>query len=385
MKRLDAVIFFGVFFTVYGLVNYYIFIRGWQALPRGAQLRGIYALLFFLLALSFFGGRFAEASWPSAPSRVLVWIGSFWFGAMLYFFLAVLLLDAFRFAGRLVPFSPAWVASNCENAGPWTLLVVAIVVVLVLAAGHINSLTIRVKNLSMDIPKPVNGTKRLVVVAASDIHLGTIMGRKSFEKIVERINALDADLVLLPGDIVDEDLGPVVRQNLGEKLREIRSRYGVVAITGNHEYIGGVEEACDYLSDHGVTVLRDDVMQLPGGIFLVGREDRSIRQFAQKERKALPELMAKVDRRRPVILLDHQPFHLEEAAGNGVDVQLSGHTHHGQLWPLNYITRALYAISWGYLRVGETHVYVSSGVGTWGPPARIGNHPEILHLTLNFE
>ena len=93
MKRIDSVLFFGVFFTVYGLVNYYIFIRGWQALPRGTSLRGIYVPLFFLLALSFFGGRLAEASWPSAPSRALVWIGSFWFGAMLYFFLAVLLFD----------------------------------------------------------------------------------------------------------------------------------------------------------------------------------------------------------------------------------------------------------------------------------------------------
>jgi predicted MPP superfamily phosphohydrolase len=199
---------------------------------------------------------------------------------------------------------------------------------------------------------------------------------------VETINSLEPDLVLFPGDIVDEDLGPVIRENLGESLRSVRARYGVFAITGNHEYIGGAEEACRYLQDHGISMLRDSTAALPNGVQLVGRQDRSSHQFGGQERKPLESLMASIDRARPIVLLDHQPFHLDEAVEAGVDLQLSGHTHHGQLWPLNHVTKAIYELSWGYLKRGSTHIYVSSGVGTWGPPVRLGNRPEILLITL---
>lgn len=220
---------------------------------------------------------------------------------------------------------------------------------------------------------------------ASDIHLGTLVGRKRLEKIAEAITETRPDLVLFPGDIVDEDLAPVIKENLGETLRSITAPMGVFGITGNHEYIGGVDDAVAYLEQHGIRMLRDTCVDLGGGITLCGREDRSSMQFAGKRRKALPELLKDVDRARPVILMDHQPFDLDSVAHAGVDVQVSGHTHHGQLWPLNYITALVYEQSWGYLQKRNTHFYVSSGVGSWGPPVRLGNRPEIIVLTLHFD
>ena len=175
-----------------------------------------------------------------------------------------------------------------------------------------------------------------------------------------------------------------IKQNLGETLRTIKAKYGVFAVTGNHEYIGGVEEAYKYLMDHGIRVLRDEVVTIDGGITLVGREDRSIGSFSGKKRKSLRELMANVDKRFPVILMDHQPIGLNEAVEAGADLQLSGHTHHGQIWPFGYITEAIYEVSWGYKKKGETQFYVSSGVGTWGPPVRLGNTPEIINLRSTF-
>ncbi|HET7152240.1 MAG TPA: metallophosphoesterase, partial [Candidatus Kapabacteria bacterium] len=112
--------------------------------------------------------------------------------------------------------------------------------------------------------------------------------------------------------------------------------------------------------------------------------DLSIKGFAGKQRKPLEELMRSVDKQRPVILMDHQPFRLEEAVQNGVDLQLSGHTHHGQLWPFNFITKRMYEVSWGYKKKENTHFYVSCGAGTWGPPIRTGNTPEIMHIRLSF-
>jgi len=219
----------------------------------------------------------------------------------------------------------------------------------------------------------------------TDVHLGTIICNSHFMRIVKIINSLNPDIVLFAGDLVDEDIEPVIRQNLGETLRQIKSKYGIYGITGNHEYIGGVEPACKYLIEHGVIMLRDSVAKVANAFTLVGREDVSIRQFNGKKRKQLSELMNGVDTTLPVILMDHQPLRLDDVVDHGVDLQLSGHTHHGQLWPFNYISQAVYELSWGYMKKGSTHFYVSCGVGTWGPPMRTGNRPEVVHVKLKFE
>jgi len=201
---------------------------------------------------------------------------------------------------------------------------------------------------------------------------------------VDMVHVIRPDIVLLCGDIVDEDLGPVIENNLGEMLRSIRSRYGTYAVTGNHEYIGGVDAACRYLSDHGVKLLRDEAVLIDGSFYLVGREDRSIRQFTGMTRRPLWSIMKGVDRSLPVIMMDHQPLRLSSAVENGVDLQVSGHTHHGQLWPANIVTGLIYEVSRGFKKIGGTSFYVSCGFGTWGPPARLGNRPEVVHIYVRF-
>ena len=384
MRIMSFIIFFSIFFTVYGLINFYIFIRGWNAIPEGSPVRTAYLIIFLFLALAFIGGRFLERAWLSPLSEALTWIGSFWLAAMVYFFLAVAFIDILKGINAVVPFFPSAVVEHRETVGRWLMAGVVVAVSFVIALGHLNASVPRVRTLPLSIAKPLAGTHSLTVVSASDIHLGTIIGKERFDHIVERINSLNPDIVLIPGDLVDEDLAPVIRENLGETLREIRARYGVYAITGNHEYIGGADRACQYMADHGVTVLRDSVVRVGPGITIVGREDRSIGQFSGRRRKALDELMARVDSSGPVILLDHQPFGLNEGVTYGVDLQISGHTHHGQLWPLNYVTNAIYEVSRGYVKRGNTHIYVSSGVGTWGPPVRLGSTPEIMEFRLTF-
>jgi len=379
------ILFFAVFFSVYGLVNYYIFIRGWEAIPPGSPLRIWYLVLFLFLALAFIAGRFLERVWYSFVSETLVWVGSFWLAAMLYFFLAVCALDLIRVVNHFFPFLGALFTADYALLKLRTAWTVLAVVALVIFAGRLNALSVRVRTIELSIAKKPLGVDSLSVVSASDIHLGSIIGRSRLRKIVDQVNALKPDLILLPGDIVDEDLGPVIRENLGEMLRSLKARLGVYAVTGNHEYIGGAEEAVAYLRDHGITVLRDSVAKIDSGLYVIGREDRSSTQFGGKKRKALAEIMSQVDRSCVLLLMDHQPFHLEEGEKEGIDVQLSGHTHHGQLWPLNYITEAVYELSWGYVRKGSTHVVVSSGVGTWGPPVRTGNRPEIVLLKLRFQ
>jgi len=203
--------------------------------------------------------------------------------------------------------------------------------------------------------------------------------------MVNRINALKPDIILFAGDLVDEDLAPVIRHDLGKSLTRLSAPLGVYAITGNHEYIGGADKAVRYLEEHGINVLRDSVVLIGNSFYLAGREDRDKNRFSNKARKNLAELLTGVDMAKPVIMMDHQPFRLDDVAAAGVDLQLSGHTHHGQLWPFNYITKAIFELSWGYKQKDKSHFYVSSGYGGWGPPVRTGNRPELVSIRMKFE
>jgi len=192
--------------------------------------------------------------------------------------------------------------------------------------------------------------------------------------------------VLLCGDLVDGDVASAIRKNLGRQIQKIKTPMGVYAIPGNHEYIGGIQKTLPYLESININILRDKTLVLPNGVQLVGRDDRDNRRMGEENgRKSLKELMTGLDKTFPVIVMNHQPFNLDEAVTEGADLHLSGHTHHGQLWPFNYITKAVYELSWGYLKKGETNFYVSSGFGSWGPPVRLGNTPEVVVFNLKFD
>jgi predicted MPP superfamily phosphohydrolase len=376
--------FFAIVLTLYFLLNTYIYIRGLQAFPHGSASRVWYIVIFWFLAVSYIVARVLERFAWSRWTDALVWIGSCWLGVMIYFVLILLCLDLLRGLHVLIPFFPHWITQY--PAVTRKVLAAAITGFVCLAATWMwwNAAHPRIQTLDLTIPKH-SSLKSLNIVMASDLHMGTIISNGRLTRIVDSINALHPDLVLFVGDLVDEDIQPVIRENLGETLKQLRSTYGVYAVTGNHEYIGGVEAACRYLTAHGITMLRDQSITIADAIVLIGREDVSANRMNEKQRKSLSELLAGVDTTLPLLLMDHQPFHLVDAQEHGIDLQLSGHTHHGQLWPFNYLTEAIYEKSWGYLQKGKTQYYVSCGVGTWGPPMRSGNRPEIVAFHLQFK
>jgi len=377
--------FFLMFIFVFGFINFYVFLRGLQALPPGSGFRPVYVILYWFIALSFIGSRVIEYFLPSGFTTIPTWIGSFWTAALLYLFLGVLVLDALRVVNHFLPFFPGVVTQNYARVKLVTAGAILGAVALILLCGFINARIPRVRELELSVNKQAGGLKNLNIVMASDIHLGTIIGRSRLAPIVDKINALSPDIVLLPGDIVDGRIEMVAQENMGEELKRIQARYGVFAATGNHEYIGGGEAVIRYLAEHNITMLRDQSVKIEDSFFVIGREDRSANRRLGQARKDLKVLADEVDGRFPVIMMDHQPYDLHEATENGVDLQLSGHTHYGQLWPLNYIVEAIYELAWGYKRIGDTHYYVSNGVGTWGPPVRLGNRPEIVSIRLNFQ
>ncbi len=385
MKGTNFIIFFSVFLLLYGLVNFYIYLRGSQALPKNAMLHRAYTVFFLAVSLSYVFGRVLEKFYLGALSKTTIWAGSFWLACMLYLFLALLAVDLFRLLGYLIPYLPSRESAAYVRLKTLTGAGVLAAVVILVGAGYVNAARPRVSHLRVDVSKRVPGLSTLNIVLVTDIHMGTVIRNSRLDNLVRMVNALGPDVILLAGDIVDEDLAPVIAQNSGAILCRFRSRYGVYAVTGNHEYIGGVEPAVAYLTRHGIRFLRDEHLLVDGKFYLVGREDRQSRLFLDRERKPLEEILGGVDKTRPVILLDHQPVRLNDAAVNGVDLQLSGHTHQGQLWPVSLLVSKIYRISHGYGRILDTHFYVSSGFGTWGPPVRVGNRPEIVQIQVHFK
>jgi len=384
MKSGSFIIFFTIVLAVYGLVNTYIFLRGLQAIPAGSTYRIWFILGFWFLVSTFILGRVLDRAGTTGLSTVLTWIGSFWLGAMLYFLLIVVFVDLARLLNHFFHLFPSLFYTDWQQTKLIALYSSVILVLVLIIAGHINTLYPKIRKLDLDIAKTVKGSKDLHMVMASDIHLGAIIGKNRAASLVNKINSLNPDIIILDGDIVDEDLAPVIRQNLGESLKALKAKFGVWAITGNHEYIGGVIPAVEYLIAHNIKFIRDSSVLIDNRFWLVGREDRDRTRFTGQPRKSLEEVMKDVDRSYPVILLDHQPFNLSNAVAQGADLQLSGHTHHGQLFPANLITDAIYELSYGYKKIGNTHFYVSSGFGTWGPPVRIGTSAEIVDIYLHF-
>jgi predicted MPP superfamily phosphohydrolase len=376
--------FFILVFGVHLLVNFYIGYRGYQALELYPHWRIWFVLFMILMVLAYPLGRILEKIWYHPIPITLHWIGAFWFAVMLYSTLLLLVIDIARIVNSFVPYFQ-YFNFDVLMLKWYSMIAVAGIVVVVVLAGHINAWHAKAVTLDLSVDKPAGDMKSVSIVAVSDIHLGTIIGPRKTEKLVNSINALKPDLVLLAGDVVDEDVGPVIKQNLGENLQKIIAPLGVYAVTGNHEYIGGVGPSVRYLEQNGIKMLRDSSVLIGNAFYVVGREDRFKNSRSDEKRLSLNELLSGIDMSRPVIMLDHQPYNLDAVADAGVDVQLSGHTHDGQLWPFGYITQKLFEVSHGYKLKGKTHFYVSSGFGTWGPPVRVGNRPEIVLIHLHFK
>lgn len=372
------IIFFAIVLLITVGVNFYIYRHTNSLFKLGANYETAIRLLFWIIALSYPLGRLLERVIPSAASEAVAKIGSFWLAAMLYLTLMFLLFDLLKMLHGLTGY-PSFLSVKTDlgflRKVTFGIYATAAVVII---AGYFNALYPRVSKINFDIDKSLKGKTSLRIGAASDIHLGTIISNGRLNRFVKMMNEQKPDIILLAGDIFDEDLGPVIKKNMGEQLRQLKAPLGVYAVTGNHEYIGGANEAINYLEEHGISVLRDSAITLNGILNIVGRDDRNSNMMGGNMRKSLETIVEGIDKELFTIMLDHQPYNLNEAVENGIDLQISGHTHHGQMFPLNLITKSIFEVSRGYKQIDKTHVYVSTGFGTWGPPVRVGNRPEII-------
>lgn len=375
------IIFFSVVLVIYSLANIYIFHKGYNAIPLLRNHRILYAVIFFLLAFAFVAAKFIESRHSSIMTDALNIVGGFWMAFLLYGFLFLFLSDILLLLLRIPGFITG---QDIFVFRKWSFIITVIAAFGLISGGFINALIPAVKKYDIKINKPAGEIKTLRIAAVSDIHLGSIIRKRSIRKLSGLLAEIKPDVVFLLGDIVDGEIGPVIRGDLLKYFKCPECTDGLFAITGNHEFIGGASRTIPYIESKGIRILKDEIVTLDGGIQLVGRIDKDSRMFYGKERTSLEKLMEQVDTTRPVILLDHQPFRLNESEKFGIDLQLSGHTHNGQMWPLNYITRMIYEVSYGYLKKGNTQIIVSSGFGIWGPRIRSGSRSEVLLINVSF-
>jgi hypothetical protein len=347
--------------------------------------RQLATITLILLALSIPASMMA---WRTLPRNVAIpvsWVGYVWMGSM--FLLLVLL-----WGGELARWSWVKYASMTSvNGGRRELLAQILagsvgVFGLALSGWGVWSAIrpVEVKRVQVRLKKLPGALNGLRLVQLSDMHIGLTIGRDFVEDVVRKVNALEPDIVAITGDLIDgsvEDLGAAVAP-----LGEIHARLGTYFVTGNHEYYSGADSWLAFLRTLGIRVLRNEHVELSKDgetIHLAGVDDWTAHQFGNGHGSDMAGALAGRDASKPVILLAHQPIQFDEARAHGVDLQISGHTHGGQIFPFGLLTRLAQPFLSGLHQRGDSQIYVSSGTGYWGPPMRIAAPAEITLIQLD--
>ncbi|NDW12436.1 metallophosphoesterase [Bacteroides sp. 214] len=353
-------------------INFYVIYRLVYMLPAILAARGTVLVVGILAFLSFFLSFLMRDILPVGIASCLYKIGTSWIVIALYFALIFLLFDIIRITG-LLPIGKILHKSWIGFGG------VVGFVTLVMIFGYFNYQKKDRVELNISTAKGVATGAPLKIVAISDLHLGYSIGVDELKGWIDLINKENPDVVLIAGDLIDNAVQPLEEGGFANVLKTIKAKYGVYMALGNHEYISGVKESEEFLQKTGIKVLRDEAKLINNQFYIVGRDDR-----AYFGRKKIWDLTDPLDKTKPIIVIDHQPFELEEVEQFNVDLQVSGHTHDGQVWPISLITKAIYEKSHGYLQKGNSHIYVTSGIGLWGGKYRIGTNSEYAVINMNF-
>lgn len=368
--------FHAIIILVYIIPNIYVFVRICQLfINKGYRL--YYTLVYLLLAFVFPVSNLFSDSDNVLVVRILQPLANYILPFYLYLFLFILVLDILLLFNRgfKIVSSEKFKTTRFKFSGLVSILALSVLVVI---AGIVNFNTIRISEYKIDIPARSSPIRHLKIAFVADFHLNNGTSKKFVERFVRKIELINPDLMIFGGDIVEGDREDGNLVQFEKLLAGIKARYGVYAVLGNHEHYAGQDKG-SFFDKSGMTVLSDTIVK-PDNLFnLAGRNDSHIRI-----RKHLDGLLKSATDTLPVILIDHRPTEIDLVSRTSVDVQLSGHTHNGQLFPVNLITKKVYVLSWGYKKIGNTHFFVTSGIRLWGPPVRTTGKSEIMVIDILF-
>jgi len=372
---MSMVLFLGAFLLVMGGIHAFLYrglVVGLGITSPGA----LWALraLAVLLVVSYPLARWLDGFAPALVVRAAHMVADTWFGLMFQLFWIGLVVWLVGRLLRLVGYGPV--------PGGWGVALVAVLAVGLCVVAYFGA---RADARVREIEVPVKGFSEplgaLRIAVFADLHAGSLVDETEVTKRVEEVRRLGADLVLIPGDLVDEP--PARLAWLVPALARLRAPLGVFACTGNHEYYAGVEASVALLERAGIRMLMNAAVDLPHGLRIAGIEDRAARLFG----RTVPppaDVLGPEAATCPTIFLNHTPLAsvTEAAVAAGADLVLSGHTHGGQIWPFSLLTDLVYRYDRGLFHVGDGLHYTTCGLGWWGPPMRLGTVPEILLVRL---
>lgn len=376
-------LFLLTFFLLYGGMHFYAYLKAKAALSLGT-LTSICLILFMVtMVLAPVLVRVSEKQGLELFARLMSYIGYIWMGLLFLFTSVSLVIDLYHlliYGGSLI------VRKDLISLTPssrFSFFIPFILSILIATYGYFEAKNIRTERITVRTSKIPEKVGRLKIVQISDVHIGLIVREERLKRILKGVSAEGPDILVSTGDLVDGQINSLT--GLSELLKEIKPRYGKFAITGNHEFYAGLNQALDFTERSGFTVLRGEKLTLGGLINIAGVDDPAGRPYGLFRDVGERELLSGLPREKFTLLLKHRPL-LDKNAQGLFDLQLSGHTHKGQIFPFSLITRLYYPADSGSLDLlNKSSLYVSRGAGTWGPPIRFLSPPEVTVIEIIHE
>lgn len=378
MTLTSFLLFIVVMIALYGGANYYLYRRVVQAARLTGSNSRILKGTLVLLALAYPLSRALGGG--SFFGTICLWVGSIWVVALVYGVMFTILFDLIRLGDQLTGWMPKWVIADNVQSGRLALGLAAITIVFLILSGYIRGSYPVVTDVQIAVESFPVDREEYNIAVFSDIHLSRLNRERMLDTVVRTANEIGADACFIVGDIISEN--PETMEWVIEPLAKLDFSDGVYAVPGNHEFYRGIGRISRLLERAGICFLRDSLVVVEGAFNLIGLDDLTGLTQLRLPVSPIEPLTKGIDPTLPTILLHHTPERMLEAQMAGVDLMLSGHTHGGQIWPANYLMRLKFGVKQGLSKFGEMHLYLTNGVGTFGPPLRIGAKPEILHITL---
>ena len=386
-----------ILLCTYTILNFFWLTKELQ-LQHRKQLNIAAVILICLLASTLFLGKFLP---DGSIQRQILKFSNYWLGFFIYllFFMAIadliLLIKTIILKRQNQP--SRFTSKKYPRAAAGLVLILAAAFTVY---GSIHAKNITIAQHDITIEKGTANLQDLKVVLLADFHLGYSVGYKDMQKMVDKVNSQTPDLVVIAGDIFDNDYDALDDpEKLESILSGIQSRYGVYAVYGNHDVsetlVGGFSVSSsknalrdsrmdEFLKKSQITLLEDQAVLIDNSFYLIGRLDGEKTGYGSKERKTIPELLENVNQSKPVFFINHEPDHLSDYDENGVDILFSGHTHAGQFFPLTITQPLAWQNYWGIKKIGNLYSVVTSGIGFYGPDLRFATNSEIMVLNIHF-
>ena len=373
-------LFLFTFFFVYASIHLYAYLKIKAAFAFGITTSIFLISFMVIMVFAPIVIRLSEKQGLEFFARLMSYAGYTWMGLLFLFTSASIIIDIYHF---LIYLSGLILRKDLIAFIPSSRIsffIPLILSIFIAIYGSFEAKNIRTERVTIRSPKIAESTGRLRIVQISDVHLGLIVRKERLEKILKEVKGVEPDLLVSTGDLVDGQINGL--PGLAELLRDINPRYGKFAITGNHEFYAGLKQAMDFTEKAGFTILRGEGLTIAGLFNIAGVDDPAGKNYGLFREVEEKKLLSGLPTEKFTLFLKHRPF-LDRNAIGLFDLQLSGHTHKGQIFPLGLITRLFYPADSGYLALqNNSHLYVSRGSGTWGPPIRFLSPPEVTMIEI---